>query len=64
MDKVFEQYLALEEKVKGYNPNLNIERLRAAYELSRNAHGDQKEKMAPLRNPSHSRCGDYRRYGA
>ncbi|NLL38283.1 MAG: bifunctional (p)ppGpp synthetase/guanosine-3',5'-bis(diphosphate) 3'-pyrophosphohydrolase [Clostridiales bacterium] len=44
MDKVFEQYLALEEKVKGYNPNLNIERLRAAYELSRNAHGDQKRK--------------------
>lgn len=44
MDEVFEKYLALEEKVKGYNPNLNIERLRAAYEFSKNAHGDQKRK--------------------
>lgn len=44
MDEVFEKYLALEEKVKGYNANLNIERLRAAYEYSRNAHGDQKRK--------------------
>ncbi|NLO49360.1 MAG: bifunctional (p)ppGpp synthetase/guanosine-3',5'-bis(diphosphate) 3'-pyrophosphohydrolase [Clostridiales bacterium] len=42
MDEVLEKYLALEEKVKGYYPNLNTERMRAAFELSRAAHGNQK----------------------
>jgi GTP pyrophosphokinase len=42
MDEVLEKYLALEEKVKGYNPGLNVDRMRAALEFSRTAHGDQK----------------------
>ena len=30
-DEVLEQYLALEEKIKKYNPGVNVERLRYAY---------------------------------
>ena len=30
------------EKVKGYNPKCNTEKIIAAYELAKNAHGDQK----------------------
>ncbi|MDD6188116.1 MAG: bifunctional (p)ppGpp synthetase/guanosine-3',5'-bis(diphosphate) 3'-pyrophosphohydrolase [Clostridiales bacterium] len=43
-DEVLEQYLALEEKIKKYNPGLNVQRLRDAYEFARAAHGEQKRK--------------------
>ncbi|MBR6522344.1 MAG: bifunctional (p)ppGpp synthetase/guanosine-3',5'-bis(diphosphate) 3'-pyrophosphohydrolase [Oscillospiraceae bacterium] len=47
-DEVLEQYLALEEKIKKYNPSVNVERLRYAYEFARESHGDQKRKDGSL----------------
>jgi len=47
-DKVLEQYLALEEKIKKYNPGVNIERLRDAYQFARDSHGEQKRKDGSL----------------
>ena len=47
-DEVLEQYLALEEKIKKYNPGVNIERLRYAYQFARDSHGEQKRKDGSL----------------
>ena len=43
-DEVLQQYLALEEKIKKYNPNANLARIRDAYEFARAEHGEQKRK--------------------
>ncbi len=47
-DEVLEQYLALEEKIKKYNPGINIDRLRDAYQFARDSHGEQKRKDGSL----------------
>ena len=47
-DEVLEQYLALEEKIKKYNPGVNVERLRYAYQFARDSHGEQKRKDGSL----------------
>ena len=47
-DEVLEQYLALEEKIKKYNPGINVERLRYAYQFARDSHGEQKRKDGSL----------------
>ncbi len=47
-EEVYSQYLALEEKVKNYNQNLNVPRLRAAYEFAASKHGSQRRKDGTL----------------
>jgi GTP pyrophosphokinase len=47
-EEVYSQYLALEEKVKSYNPGLNVPRLRAAYEFAAAMHGEQRRKDGTL----------------
>ena len=39
-----EEYYKLEEKIKKYNPNLNVERLRSAYEYADRMHASQMRK--------------------
>ncbi|NLL45967.1 MAG: bifunctional (p)ppGpp synthetase/guanosine-3',5'-bis(diphosphate) 3'-pyrophosphohydrolase [Clostridiales bacterium] len=41
---VMEEYKRLEKKVLEYNPSLDVQRLRAAYEFAEQAHGAQKRK--------------------
>jgi GTP pyrophosphokinase len=43
-DAVLKAYGELEEKVKEYNPNLNTERLKTAFEFASKAHGNQLRK--------------------
>ncbi len=43
-DEVLQQYLALEDKIRKYNPNADFARIRAAYEFARAEHGEQKRK--------------------
>ena len=45
---VYSQYLALEEKIQLYNPNLNVPRLRSAYEYAASMHGSQRRKDGTL----------------
>ena len=47
-DEVLEQYLALEGKIKKYNPGVNTDRLRDAYLFARESHGEQKRKDGSL----------------
>ena len=44
MDPILERYYALEEKIKGYNPNVDTERLFAAFTYADNAHSGQLRK--------------------
>ncbi len=44
MDPILEQYYALEEKVKAYNPNLDAKRLFSAFQYADNAHSGQLRK--------------------
>jgi len=44
MDPILERYRALEEKVKGYNPALDAQRLFAAFTYADNAHKQQQRK--------------------
>ena len=47
-NEVYSQYLALEEKIQLYNPNLNVPRLRSAYEYAASMHGAQRRKDGTL----------------
>lgn len=44
MATVMEEYERLEKKVLEYNPSVNVQRLRAAFEYAEKAHGMQKRK--------------------
>lgn len=44
MDAIMEQYLALEKKILGYNPNLDTQRLLDAFTFADKAHDGQKRK--------------------
>jgi len=43
-EAVLGSFAELEDKVREYNPNLNAERLRAAFEFAYRAHGNQLRK--------------------
>ena len=44
MDPILERYYALEERIRGYNPNLDAERLFSAFTYADNAHSGQLRK--------------------
>ena len=44
MDPILEEYYALEEQVKAYNPNLDTARLFSAFKYADNAHSVQLRK--------------------
>lgn len=48
MATIMEEYERLEKKVQEYNPGLNVQRLRAAFEYAEKAHGAQTRKDGSL----------------
>ncbi len=44
MDPILERYQALEERIKGYNPTLDVQRLYSAFTFADNAHSGQLRK--------------------